>query len=32
MERVLHIDTTNASSWAFRAWLPLRELGIEFKE
>ncbi|QFT55853.1 glutathione S-transferase family protein [Microbulbifer sp. THAF38] len=32
MERILYIGTKNVSSWAFRAWLPLRELGIEFKE
>jgi glutathione S-transferase len=28
----LYSGTKNASSWAFRAWLALRELGIEFEE
>ncbi|GAB2895908.1 glutathione S-transferase family protein [Microbulbifer echini] len=32
MERILYTGTKNASSWAFRAWLSLREAGIEFKE
>ncbi|WP_444938591.1 glutathione S-transferase family protein [Microbulbifer sp. JMSA002] len=32
MERILYTGTKNASSWAFRAWLPFRELGIEFEE
>jgi glutathione S-transferase len=32
MQRVLYIGTKNASSWALRAWLALREQGIEFEE
>ncbi|TKR33886.1 glutathione S-transferase family protein [Luteimonas gilva] len=32
MNRILYIGTKNASSWALRAWLALREQGIEFEE
>ena len=32
MSRVLYSGTKNASSWAFRAWLALREMNIEFEE
>ncbi len=32
MTRILYSGTKNASSWAFRAWLALREAGIEFEE
>lgn len=32
MARILYSGTKNASSWAFRAWLALKELGIEFEE
>ena len=32
MNRILYTGTKNASSWAFRAWLSLRELGVEFEE
>lgn len=32
MARILYSGTRNASSWAFRAWLALREGGIEFEE
>lgn len=32
MNRVLYSGTRNASSWAFRAWLALKELNIEFDE
>jgi len=32
MARVLYTGTKNASSWALRAWLALREQGIEFEE
>lgn len=32
MGRILYSGTKNASSWAFRAWLALREQGIEFDE
>jgi glutathione S-transferase len=32
MSRILYSGTKNASSWAFRAWLALREQGIEFEE
>lgn len=32
MNRVLYIGTKNASSWALRAWLALREQDIEFEE
>lgn len=32
MSRILYTGTKNASSWAFRAWLSLRELGIQFEE
>lgn len=32
MSRILYTGTRNASSWALRAWLALRELGIEFEE
>jgi glutathione S-transferase len=30
--RILYSGTRNASSWAFRAWLALREQDIEFEE
>jgi glutathione S-transferase len=30
--RILYSATRNASSWAFRAWLGLKEAGIEFEE
>lgn len=32
MSRVLYSGNRNASSWAFRAWLSLKEQGIPFKE
>lgn len=32
MTRVLYTGNRNASSWAFRAWLALKEQGIEFEE
>lgn len=32
MARILHSGTRNASSWAFRAWLALKEAGIDFDE
>lgn len=32
MSRILYSGTKNASSWAFRAWLALREQRIEFEE
>jgi len=32
MSRVLYSGTKNASSWAFRAWLALREQNIAFEE
>lgn len=32
MACVLYSGTRNASSWAFRAWLALKEGGIEFEE
>jgi glutathione S-transferase len=32
MSRILYIGTKNASSWALRAWLALREQGIAFEE
>lgn len=32
MARILYSGTRNASSWAFRAWLALREGNIEFDE
>lgn len=32
MNRILYSGTKNASSWAFRAWLALKEQGIEFEE
>lgn len=32
VNRILYSGTKNASSWAFRAWLALREAGIEFEE
>ena len=32
MSRILYSGTRNASSWAFRAWLALKEQGIEFEE
>jgi len=30
--RILYSGTKNASSWAFRAWLALKESGVEFEE
>lgn len=32
MTNILYSGTRNASSWAMRAWLALREQGIEFEE
>lgn len=32
MARVLYSGTKNASSWAFRAWLALKEQNIDFEE
>ena len=32
MARILYSGTRNASSWAFRAWLALKEAGIHFDE
>jgi hypothetical protein len=32
MNRILYIGTKNASSWALRAWLAMREQSIEFEE
>lgn len=32
MARIFYAGTKNASSWAFRAWLALREQNIEFTE
>jgi glutathione S-transferase len=32
MSRILYTGTKNASSWALRAWLALRELNIDFEE
>ncbi|MBD9377674.1 glutathione S-transferase family protein [Pseudoxanthomonas sp. PXM04] len=32
MSRILYSGTRNASSWAFRAWLALREQDIAFEE
>lgn len=32
MARILYSGNRNASSWAFRAWLALKEQDIEFKE
>lgn len=32
MSRILYSGTKNASSWAFRAWLALKEAGIDFEE
>ena len=32
MTYMLYSGTRNASSWAMRAWLALREQGIEFEE
>lgn len=32
MERILYSGNRNASSWAFRAWLALKEQGIPFEE
>ena len=32
MSRILYSGTKNASSWAFRAWLALREADVEFEE
>lgn len=32
MSRILYSGTRNASSWAFRAWLALKEAGVAFEE
>lgn len=32
MPRILYTGTQNASSWAFRAWLALKEAEVEFQE
>ncbi|MFC5435982.1 glutathione S-transferase family protein [Rhodanobacter umsongensis] len=32
MSRILYTGTKNASSWAFRAWLALKEQDVEFDE
>lgn len=32
MERILYSGTKNASSWAFRAWLALKEAQVDFEE
>jgi glutathione S-transferase len=32
LNRILYTGTKNASSWALRAWLPMRELNIDFTE
>lgn len=32
MSRILYSGTKNASSWAFRAWLALKEAGADFEE
>ena len=32
MTRILYSGTRNASSWAFRAWLALKEVGVPFDE
>lgn len=32
MKRILYSGTKNASSWAFRAWLALKEAGVCFEE
>lgn len=32
MTRILYSGTRNASSWAFRAWLALKEAGVGFDE
>lgn len=32
MTRILYSGTRNASSWAFRAWLALKEAGVAFDE
>lgn len=32
MNRVLYSGNRNASSWAFRAWLALKEMNIDFEE
>lgn len=32
MARILYSGTRNASSWALRAWLALREAGVPFEE
>lgn len=32
MKRILYSGTRNASSWALRAWLALREAGVPFEE
>ena len=29
---ILYSGTKNASSWAMRAWLALKEAGVEFEE
>ena len=31
-DRILYSGTRNASSWAMRAWLALKEAGVEFEE
>lgn len=32
MSRILYSGTKNASSWSFRAWLALKEQGLDFDE
>lgn len=32
VQRILYSGTRNASSWAFRAWLALKEAGVAFEE
>ena len=32
MQRILYSGTRNASSWAMRAWLALKEAGVKFDE
>src|SRR5262245_42172992 len=32
MQRILYAGTKNASSWSLRAWLALKEAGVEFEE
>ena len=32
MQRILYSGTRNASSWAMRAWLALKEAGVAFEE